>query len=511
SELLKATVYWDPDHKAVNLKEGVMELGGDAYGYYNDSLLESGWGVLELRAGYGESPKSDSVNSFLSGYLEGYLTAPQMFSHYTNMYPNVIKDPKVLPLVQKFISEQDSWARGQVKQLQSDPLWRQAGLLLAQMDGLQAGAAHCGKKYKKEVQSQSMSGYGVPFVPKVFVCQFDGCRSRYPGQPAMGHCSALIKVLPGFENLLMSHSSWYTYAATLRIYKHWDLRLTDPSIATGKLSFSSYPGSLVSMDDFYLLGSGLVMLQTTNSIFNRTLYQLVTPQSLLAWQRVRLAHALARDGQQWAEVFARYNSGTYNNQYMVVDLNRVFLGSRLEDGALIIVEQIPGLVEHSDQTQTLRRGYWPSYNVPFHERVYNASGYPAAQQRWGDQFSYELCARAKILRRDQGSVNDLPTLKHAMRYNDYKHDPYSEGNPCLSICCRNDLQSERPSPGGCYDTKVTDFFMAQRFVSEAINGPTMEGGLPPFSWDKFNRTVHQGLPRVYNFSFVSMQPVLFKP
>lgn len=41
---------------------------------------------------------------------------------------------------------------------------------------------------------------------------------------------------------------------------------------------------------------------------------------------------------------------------MIVDTSRVSLGSRLEDGALTVVEQIPGLVESSDQTQTLRRG-----------------------------------------------------------------------------------------------------------------------------------------------------------
>lgn len=50
-------------------------------------------------------------------------------------------------------------------------------------------------------------------------------------------------MLPGFENLLFAHSSWYTYAATMRIYKHWDFRITEPHTATGKLSFSSYPGT----------------------------------------------------------------------------------------------------------------------------------------------------------------------------------------------------------------------------------------------------------------------------
>lgn len=58
-------------------------------------------------------------------------------------------------------------------------------------------------------------------------------------------------MLPGFENLLFSHSSWYTYAATMRIYKHWDFHLSEPHTATGKLSFSSYPGRYSSFPGRY--------------------------------------------------------------------------------------------------------------------------------------------------------------------------------------------------------------------------------------------------------------------
>ena len=71
-----ATVYWDATHKLVLLKEGVLEKQGGAYGYLNDSLSLTGWSVLELRAGYGETNESDEVTFFLAGFLEGFLTAP---------------------------------------------------------------------------------------------------------------------------------------------------------------------------------------------------------------------------------------------------------------------------------------------------------------------------------------------------------------------------------------------------------------------------------------------------
>lgn len=68
-------------------------------------------------------------------------------------------------------------------------------------------------------------------------------------------------------------------------------------------------GFLVSLDDFYILSSGLVLLQTTNSVYNKTLLKLVTPEALLAWQRVRVANMMASNGKQWAETFSKYNSG----------------------------------------------------------------------------------------------------------------------------------------------------------------------------------------------------------
>lgn len=62
-------------------------------------------------------------------------------------------------------------------------------------------------------------------------------------------------------------------------------------------------------------------------------------------------------------------------------------------------------------------GYWPSYNVPFFETIYNLTGYAAFAEKFGTDFSYQLAPRAKIFRRDQASVNSLATMQHIMRYN----------------------------------------------------------------------------------------------
>ena len=80
-------------------------------------------------------------------------------------------------------------------------------------------------------------------------------------------------------------------------------------------------GFLESLDDFYHLGSGMVMLQTTNNVFNASLYQYVHTESLLAWQRVRVANMMAHNGQEWAATLGKYNSGEDNGyQHVLCDI-----------------------------------------------------------------------------------------------------------------------------------------------------------------------------------------------
>lgn len=62
--------------------------------------------------------------------------------------------PYVKSLLSLFVafSKQDQWSREEVKlRRNSDPLWKHLGLILAQLDGLHAGAAHWAKSKHREV------------------------------------------------------------------------------------------------------------------------------------------------------------------------------------------------------------------------------------------------------------------------------------------------------------------------------------------------------------------------
>lgn len=511
ADVYYATAYWIPTEKTIKVKH-VIDKSGDAYGYYNDSMETTGWSILEIRAGYGAQTLSNEIIMFVAGFLEGYLTAPQMNDHFTNLYPQLIKKPSLLQKVKDFMEKQDQWARQNIKENKNDSFWRHTGYVMAQMDGLYVGAMKKamaeGSKPMTMFQIQFLNAVGdlLDLIPSLSPTK--NLSMKVFKRWDMGHCSALIKVLPGYENILFAHSSWYTYAAMLRIYKHWDFNIMDKDTSSTRISFSSYPGFLESLDDFYILSSGLVLLQTTNSVYNKTLLKEVIPEALLAWQRVRVANMMANDGKGWAEIFSKHNSGTYNNQYMVLDLKKVKLNNSLGKGTLYVIEQIPTYIEYSEQTDVLRKGYWPSYNIPFHEKIYNWSGYPLLVQKLGLDYSYDLAPRAKIFRRDQGKVTDMASMKYILRYNNYKKDPYSKGDPCNTICCREDLNSINPTPGGCYDTKVSDIYLASQYTAYAISGPTVQGGLPAFNWKRFNKTLHQGMPEVYNFDFITMKPIL---
>ena len=73
------------------------------------------------------------------------------------------------------------------------------------------------------------------------------------------------------SDLFVGHSSWFTYSSMLRIFKTYDFAFQDSATASRVVSFSSYPGVLSSLDDFYMMkDSNMAMVQTTNGIYNQT-------------------------------------------------------------------------------------------------------------------------------------------------------------------------------------------------------------------------------------------------
>jgi len=299
----------------------------------------------------------------------------------------------------------------------------------------------------------------------------------------------------------------------LRVYKYYNLNYNHPSNKAPTVTFSSYPAALQSIDDFYLTSQELYIAETTNSVFNASLYlDYVSTQTVPEWIRIIVANRLATTAPEWANYFGQYNSGTYNNQWQVVDYKLFTPGQPIQENTLWVLEQIPGYVVADDQSSYLiNQGFWPSYNVPFYPEIYNLSGYPEFYQKYGDAYSYSECARAKIFHRDAHNVQTIDDMKKIMRYNEYQTDPFSLWDACRQIAARCDLNtpwSNNTYNGynafGAIDSKITDNTLIQKLQAWAISGPTWDAQ-PPFAWtNAWENILHPGMPQVYDFDWELM-------
>ncbi|XP_006819530.1 putative phospholipase B-like 2, partial [Saccoglossus kowalevskii] len=131
-----------------------------------------------------------------------------------------------------------------------------------------------------------------------------------------GSCSALIKMLPGNSDLYVSQVTWSAYQTMLRILKKYDFPFKEAQIKSSvipgrMMSFSSAPGKLYSGDDFYIIGNGLVSLETTIGNSNDALWKYIKAKGqVLEWMRNIVSNRLAHNATMWADIFKQYNSGT---------------------------------------------------------------------------------------------------------------------------------------------------------------------------------------------------------
>ena len=523
-------------------ERNALSSSGTSQGRFSPGALsKSNFGSLSITT---SKEADDAMQMYALGFAEGVLTAPEIAEEIENIrWPILVHygklpstNPADFPQLTHWLDVNEKWTAEMVsKHSAASAFWRAQGLITKQFEGLLAGVHAAAPELKiTKWDLQLLNGVGdlfdlIPATTPSARRDFDAYTNAELTSFLFdaGRCSALIKILPDYSNVYFSHSSWWSYNSMIRFMKHYETPLHDAAIKAHKVSFSSYPGMLESLDDFYMMDSGLAMLQTTNSLMNQTLYDVnnnTSPTtSVLAWQRVRIASLLASSGPEWHKQMGTLNSGTYENQYMVIDFNLYKPNEPLVDAVLTIGEQVrasllvlvlvlvsssyhrltplffpfpqtPGLYEWTDQSTTLSRGYWPSYNVPFHKATYDRSGYPALVKRLGPSHSYELAPRATIFRRDEATVVDMTTFQKIMRYNDYKNDPLSKGNPDNAICARGDLRTEAQggaTPGGCLDTKTSDYLTGfESLTTHVVNGPTSVAssngpGQTPFRWSQF--------------------------
>jgi len=420
-------------------------------------------------------------------------------------------DEDQLQTISSFISKNMEMIIDESGINQNDPYWGQVNLVYQQLIGMWEGYVEFAPAEQRLTKYQFyLLNYQTEVADLANVYSDNSINIVDPKTNMFehDHCSVLVKLSPDGSNLFSSHVTWTTFATMLRIWKHYNFPYTSlNSTVSNLVSFSGYPGYIPSGDDWYLTDQHLTIAETTNSVFNMSLYEFVTPNTVPYWIRVMVANKMATNGKEWVDAFAMYNSGTYNNQWIVVDYKLFVPKQPLVANTLWIAEQIPGYVISADKTDVLKAtNYWASYNIPYFPFVYNISGYPSNYDQFGDSYSYSMCPRAQIFRRDEHTVTDMPSMKRIMRYNEWQTDPLSLGDSCNSISARCDLDppANDPQAFGAIDAKVSDFHHVKKGITKAVNGPTWDSQ-PVFAWtEEWSDIYSGGMVKVFDFEFVDM-------
>jgi len=342
----------------------------------------------------------------------------------------------------------------------------------------------------------------------------------------------LVRLLPETDDLLVAHATWVPYSYMSRMLKrvHLPFRagvaVSDPApVAASTLAFSGFPGAITSLDDFTVTSAGLVTTETSLDNLNPELWQLfLSPQgSVPEWIRATLANRLATSGPTWHDSFKRHNSGTYNNQWMVVDYNKLAAENGSSSAGLLwVTEQMPGLVKGDDVTQVLAHdGYWASYNIPYFPIIDQISKNKDAREAKGSFYSHSQNPRAQLFRRDHALAADVASTMRLMRYNNFTEDPLSACNCSTNytadsaIAARRDLNDpagEYPlerwgfQAYGAVDAKVTSAALVKQLQFAAEAGPTHDQQ-PVFQWSSspFAETErHRGQPDRWEFGTVNV-------
>ena len=340
---------------------GTLSDKGTAQGVFSPGERSvSDFGSLSLTT---SAQAPDETQMWALGFAEGVLTAQEIAHEVENIrWPILVHyghlpstDPQDFPELTDWLERNDAWTRSQAeKHAATSPFWRAQRLVTLQFDGLLAGVTAGAPELNiTRWDIQLLNGVGdffdlIPATTPSARLDFNALSDAELGEYIFnaGRCSGLIKVLPDFSNIFFSHSSWWSYHSMIRMMKHYETHFSDADIKNNRVSFSSYPGMLESLDDFYMMpDTSMAMVQTTNSMMNATLYDVnnnTSPESsVLAWQRVRIASLIGTSGATWHEAMSHMNSGTYENQYMVLDFDKFVPGAPFLPGLLTVGEQTP--------------------------------------------------------------------------------------------------------------------------------------------------------------------------
>jgi len=474
---------------------------------------------------------------YAAGLLEGALTCKEMVMYNTNANAVNFADGPFSDELKHYLATQDKYIRAKAAHLKDvSEYWHAVAASLAQMDGMFEGQNRfCPNQRLSYEDLLHLQNYGdlidlksafpsknassaLPHTQDIVevAAALYSTPPNHPSKRPKTRCSALFKMLPNKTDIMFGHDTWDSYGlAAPRLFKSYVL----PVLRGGRIEmhhtvFSSSPSYIASTDDFYMVSgtSQLAVIETSLNINDKAAYKNLKPHTVPCWLRSVTANKLAHDAGDWTYLFSQEHSGTYNSQWMV--LNIPYFESvkdlsdeeaALPDGTFWVLEEVPGAIISSDMTGHLRdHKYWASYNIAYFEETRRIAG---------DTANWHNDTRALLFRDMQSDVKTLSDMQAVMGWNDYLNSNVSKGNPENAVMSRADLpNSPSFSAFGGIDSKVSSvkYYRAGRTAFGRV-GPTWDA-VPVFCWHQHpelaQNNTHEGHPECFNYLWQEVKPSL---
>jgi len=566
------TIAMDTDTGTLKMVAGMTTTSHDiAWGYMKDELSKNGWIKLFIQTSNSNTATND-VKMYAAGFIEGMLTAVRISQFYSNFYQTIMKDEsnaQAMVIIRKvfedeleFVKNNANFHPGVISVEPLDPYWKHMRYQFIQLWALKDGYnfVAMGKGVRmldlidflvinshaelpelmqayspKAVRARRSFQKAPSFLQahdsknRTATKDVDSVKNMLRGANATaqdvdhdwenrlikrGRCSALVRAAPENKDLLVGHTTWGDYATMTRMFKYYHFALPGAYTASKVIGMSSYPGCISSTDDFYILGGGLVVMDTSLEILNMNLYNRVAEFPVNShvpdFMHIMTANRMAKTASHWAVLYSERNSGVGNAEWLIVDYNRFVPGKPVSDGTLWVLEQVPGMSFKKDMSFMLRdRGYWASYNRPYFPEIRAVTGHTQAEAQYGGLYSYDNGPRASIFRNVAPLSEHLMDMRSMMNRNVWPNEGVLPNEPGHAISARMDLGFSK-IPNGGIDAKVLNRCLFRSMQVQAISGPSHDKQ-KPFKWmdgaaEVMKGWPHLGLPDVFNFNWVQISP-----
>lgn len=107
--------------------------------------------------------------------------------------------------------------------------------------------------------------------------------------------SCTVYVRKEGDDVVVAHSTMNYYPYMLRLFKTYNFPTRNPEVGSETVTFSGRPGDLNSKDDFYILSSGLRIMETSLMNYNKDNFKELNFKSVPCWLRATVASNLAKN------------------------------------------------------------------------------------------------------------------------------------------------------------------------------------------------------------------------